>query len=231
MGKETRKMLAAEWDYVVLQDQSQTPGGGRNTDSGLGPGVAKAEAEASLRGFYAHELKKATPVLFSTWGRHDGDPANADVYGTFLEMNGATGRGYEAYAAVLREAGVAEAPVVVPCGLAFEIVFNDTADPLSNTSIFSCLYHHSAPADGGLVEREPSSYECVLDGAGLGGHPSPLGTYLIACTFLAVLLGQSPVGIAWAPDGVSEAHRRYAQEVAVRAAEIHSGQGRPSIWS
>ena len=35
VGVETADMLSGPWDYVVLQDQSQAPGGGRNaTDCG-----------------------------------------------------------------------------------------------------------------------------------------------------------------------------------------------------
>ena len=34
VGVETADMLSGPWDYVVLQDQSQTPGGGRNEDCG-----------------------------------------------------------------------------------------------------------------------------------------------------------------------------------------------------
>ena len=55
----------------------------------------------------------------------------------------------------------------------------------------------------------------VLDEA--NGHPSPLGTYLIACTFVASMLRLSPVGLAWAPDGVSDAQRDQMQMFAQRA--------------
>ena len=79
-GRLTKQVLTSEdgWDYVVLQDQSQTPGGGK--DSALArPGVPRAKSEAALRRFYVPALRaaNATPVLYSTWGRHDGDPLNA----------------------------------------------------------------------------------------------------------------------------------------------------------
>lgn len=42
VGIATASALANEhgWDYVVLQDQSETPGGGCDTDASLRPGEA-----------------------------------------------------------------------------------------------------------------------------------------------------------------------------------------------
>lgn len=124
---------AQGWDYVVLQDQSQTPGGGMDGDSGAGVGVAKARSIAALRAFYAPAISaaRATPVLYSTWGRHGGDPYNAECcgYGTFKGMTQKTTEGYEAYAAALKEAAPEQAaplycrpPLIVPAGRAFELV-------------------------------------------------------------------------------------------------------------
>ena len=49
-GVATAAMLAEEqgWDYVVLQDQSQTPGGGKDGDSGEVAGVARAKTGRSV---------------------------------------------------------------------------------------------------------------------------------------------------------------------------------------
>ena len=233
-GKETRMLLDAPggWDYVVLQDQSQTPGGGRDGDSGEAAGVARSEAEATLRSFYAPVLAalQATPVLYSTWGRHDGDPLNAECcgYGTFVGMTDKTTVGYSRYAEILQEASsrarapAAAPPVTVPCGRAFELVYNGTRHPLADDSLFSCLYHHGGARPRAQLPSERSSRgdSCTLDEYGLGGHPSPLGTYLIACTFVAALLKQSPVGITWAPDGVTDAQRDRMQDVAAQAARM-----------
>jgi hypothetical protein len=67
-------------------------------------------------------------------------------------------------------------------------------------------YHHSA-----------TSTDCTLDGAGLGGHPSPAGSYLIACVMVGATLQQSVVGIEWAPPGVSPEYRDFLQRVAHEA--------------
>ena len=110
------------------------------------------------------------PVLYSTWGRHDGDAPNAAYgYGDFLGMTALTTRGYEMYAGALAAAPTSPtsptslalgagtrgrghegmiphlAPLVAPCGRAFELVHNSSGDaPLSPSSMFSCLYNHKA---------------------------------------------------------------------------------------
>ena len=136
-------------------------------------------------------------------------------YGDFRSMTTRTSEGYRAYAAILRGAPAGRSAastgelLIVPAGRAFELLYNSSAAPLASNSTFSCLYHHALA--GG-------SANCTLDSFGLGGHPSPLGTYLIACTFVATLLRQSPVGVPWAPEGVSDAQRDLMQRVAERAA-------------
>jgi hypothetical protein len=188
-GAATAALLAEApgWDYVVLQDQSQTPGGGMDGDSGAGVGVAKAKSIAALKAFYAPAIAaaRATPVLYSTWGRHGGDPYNAACcgYGTFEGMTEQTSAGYVAYAAALKEAAPASAPLIVPAGRAFELVHEACAEPLANDSLFTSLYQQRAlDAD--------NNDDCVIHEAD-SGHPSPLGTYLIACTFVAAMLRQS----------------------------------------
>ena len=56
---------------------------------------------------------------------------------------------------------------------------------------------HDAPA---LYDRDQS-------------HPTPAGTYLAACVFLAVLLKADPVGIETAPEGFDEQDRSALQRV------------------
>ena len=158
-------------------------------------------------------------MLYSTWGRHDGDAPNADCgYGTFLGMNRKTTAGYEHYAKVLQGSGGIEGgglgvpTIIAPCGRAFELVYNSSESPAGLASNFSCLYHHSL-TDG----YTPGEQRCKLDAAGKGGHPSLLGTYLIACVFVATIHRQSPVGVAWAPLGISAPEQAFAQRVAHKA--------------
>jgi len=54
---------------------------------------------------------------------------------------------------------------------------------------FSCLYNHNTPSS--------QAAPCLIDGMGLGGHPSPLGSYLNALVIFAQLFHQphhSPLG-------------------------------------
>lgn len=119
------------WDVVVLQDQSETPGGGINGDSGLPKGQGFQESSRALENFFRPRIAAAgaRALLYSTWGRHDGDPPNAKCcgYGTFLSMTALTTEGYRKYASVLAGSGNAPTigkPLIAPCGRAFELVYN-----------------------------------------------------------------------------------------------------------
>jgi len=182
------------WDYLVLQDQSETPGGGKDSDDGLKRGVGQQRSIDALQSFFAPALRKAnaTAVFYSTWGRHDGDPVNAKCcgYSDFLSMNAATTDGYKKYSEAL-----ATAPKrIAPCGKAFELVYNlSLPKPLNASTLFSCLYHHNT-----------SSPVCDLDGAGKGGHPSVLGTYLNCCVLFGTMYGKSPIGLSFVPEQIAK---------------------------
>jgi len=63
--------------------------------------------------------------------------------------------------------------------------------------------------------------------SGDGSHPSARGSYLAACVLLATLTGRSPVGIEWAPAGLSAEERDGLQAV---AAEVVLGPSAPDLW-
>lgn len=197
VGKQTLAMLQDPqgWDYVVLQDQSETPGGGKV--SGLAPGVGQNLSIKALQSFFAPRIANAnaTAVLYSTWGRHDDNG-----YGDFLSMTAATTAGYKKYAAALDPTRTTV--VTAPCGRAFSLAYFAESDPLASNSRFSrlfhqgqfsCLYHHDHDAN----------VDCTLSEFGKGGHPSLLGTYMIASVFFATIHKQSPIGLSWAPAGLS----------------------------
>lgn len=52
-----------------------------------------------------------------------------------------------------------------------------------------------------------------------GSHPTVAGTYLAACAFFATLLGRSPVGAGWAPEGLNSADVKRLQQTAWEAAK------------
>lgn len=206
MGHKTAALLDDEsgWDYVVLQDQSETPGGGRNTDRGLPLGVARSRTLDALPVFYNPHISRsgAKAVFYSTWGRRDPkeeDPKNEDIYPDFLTMTTLTTQGYLMYSQAVRTIKDYSAldTIISPCGRAFELVYNETRNPLDPNSRFFNLY--------------------AAGSAGKGGHPSVNGTYLISCVFFGAIHGLSPRGISFTPPNIDPAMCNYLQDVAHRA--------------
>jgi len=179
---------AVAYDIVVLQDQSQIPGFPQTQAEW----IQSRDAAVSLASIITE--RGGATRLFLTWGKRDGDPINPDRFPDFLTMQALLLEGYTAYAEAIEEAG--HAVEVVPVGLAWQIVYEDHIaageDPLVESSLFHRLY------------------------AGDGSHPSRLGTYLTACVFYGALTGNSPVGLTWAPDTVTDAERAALQAAADR---------------
>mmetsp|Transcript_20111 Transcript_20111/g.40830 ORF Transcript_20111/g.40830 Transcript_20111/m.40830 type:complete len:354 (-) Transcript_20111:147-1208(-) len=172
-GSDFRKLLdcnaleeapGASWDYVVLQDDSQLPGGGRVYDQitfeHLGEGLAKTLPVltsvfapciyGSLQG------SRSRAVLYQTWGREHGDSQNPDVYPTFEAMTNLTVAGYGRYAERLR--AKTRRPVLV------------------------------ARAGEARLRLKALHPECHSRMYGFDdNHPSLLGHYLDACIFLRTL--------------------------------------------
>ncbi|MCA3014397.1 MAG: hypothetical protein INH41_18595, partial [Myxococcaceae bacterium] len=143
------------FDFVVLQEQSQI--GGFPED--FQERVASLAAARAL-GARAHQ-RGATVVLYLTWGRARGDPANPALFSTFTEMQDRLDEGYRAMAAALRADGVRVR--LAPVGGAFRLV-------------------HDALLQGGRSPLTPGDGFLELYDAD-GSHPSRRGSYLAACIF------------------------------------------------
>ncbi len=174
------------WDLVVLQDQSQLPG------------FPREQVEWELSRDAAVDLAEmitavgAEPRLFMTWGYREGDSINAWRFPDYPTMQGLIAAGYYAYAEAIVEAGH---PVeVVPVGMAWQHIYDAHGavgeDPLDSSSLFSRLY------------------------SGDGSHPSVLGSYMASLVFYAAFTGQSPEGLQWAPDAITEEDRDAMQAAA-----------------
>ena len=183
------------FDFVVLQDQSQTPGfdvsavSSADLDAALaaaaldgegdeflqeavdgggsGP-LNRAESLRRLQEDYAPAITRcgANIVLYSTWGRQSGqENANAPGYATFAGMLRCLTDGVREYSAVLQAAAGG----------------GDTPPRI-------------APAGTAFALVRPMHFDrlYVEDKA----HPSFAGSYLVACVFFAVLTGASPVGLS-----------------------------------
>lgn len=179
---------ASAYDLIVLQDQSQIPGFPESHPQW----VESRDAAVSLAGII--DSVGAQTQLFMTWGKRDGDSINPERFPDYSTMQENIEAGYTAYAAAIEAAGYAVE--IVPVGLAWQAVFADHIDagedPLDSGALFARLY------------------------AGDGSHPSRLGTYLAACVFYAANTGDSPEGLSWAPDTITEADRDALQAIAAR---------------
>ena len=156
-----------DWDYVVLQDQSQIPGFQRSnsewTDSKNG--------SILLAG--AIEDEGSQTILMMTWGRRNGDPMNPTLYNNFTTMQDRLEDGYLDYRDNITAAG--HTAWIAPVGLAFKHVHDTNmltlgANVTSPGSTFYDLYSSD------------------------GSHPSMAGSYLAACVLYATMTGESPVG-------------------------------------
>jgi hypothetical protein len=180
-----KSILEEGWDIVVLQDQSQIPGFPQSNTQWQESRDAAVQL-SELVGQAGAETR-----LFLTWGRHSGDPQNAERFPDYSQMQDHLSSGYSAYAEAIE--GEGQSVTVVPVGEVWRSLHDALVEqglaPTHGDTIFSRLY--------------------LSDGS----HPSHLGTYLAACTFYASLMGESPVGLAWSHSDISEDDR-----VAVQAA-------------
>ncbi len=87
-----KRIQKGSWDYVVLQDQSQTP---------ALPGKYEASFYRAVEMFsVAIKESGAEPVLYMTWGRRDGDSLNKNIFPDFETMQKKLSAAYETAAAI-----------------------------------------------------------------------------------------------------------------------------------
>lgn len=83
----TDRIREGNWDYVVLQDQSQTPA------------VFPKRFESGAKGLdKLIDAAGAKTVFYQTWGRRDGDKMNAKLFPTYESMQKALSRSYHSVA-------------------------------------------------------------------------------------------------------------------------------------
>lgn len=145
--------------------------------------------------------KGATTVLFETWGYLYGDGFwRGDNY---QRMQDRILTGYSTLERDLDE----------------EYNLKTTSDAVRIAAVGEAW--RAAYADLSFTGNEKSLY--VIDGK----HPSPLGSYLAACTLYASIFKESPVGLNYFPKGVSASAGRRMQAYAASAkAGDDSGQRR-----
>jgi len=189
-----------DWDWVVLQDQSQVPGFPTDNADYLASLAALPPLDAMIEG------KHGAAVLFMTWGRLNGDVDNPDLYPDYSTMQAHLVEGYTAYAAAITTNE--RTAYVAPVGLAWQHIYAadvaSGADPTQPGTLFYALYSDD------------------------GSHPSPLGSYLAACVIYATVSGNDPTGLP-APDTVAAEAAAQLQEAA-RATVFDETPGYAYPW-
>mmetsp|Transcript_24492 Transcript_24492/g.51278 ORF Transcript_24492/g.51278 Transcript_24492/m.51278 type:complete len:291 (-) Transcript_24492:252-1124(-) len=161
------EMLARVWDVVVLQDNSGVPGGASKN-------AYKASLKALQEDLAPLTTRSAHCILYSTWGHLHGSVYEKQraAYPDYLIMQRLTTAGCEAYFHLLSELRSqndnALRTSLAPVGDAFLIIYEEEVaqgrTPTHASSLFSRLF-------------VPDHF-----------HPSRIGTYLAACTFVELLI-------------------------------------------
>ena len=155
-----------DWDYVVLQDQSQVPGFYRtNADW-----IASKDGAVDLAGAITDEGGES--ILLMTWGRRNGDAMNPTLYPNFTVMQERLESGYIDYQSNMTNDG--NTVWMAPVGLAFAHIHDSVVASGLNATLSGNTFYELYNADG--------------------SHPSLAGSYLAACVLYATMTGDSPVG-------------------------------------
>ena len=127
---------SVDWDYVILQDQSQIPGFPRSNSDWI------ESRDAALNLADAVEDESSEVVLMMTWGRRNGDVTNPTIYGNFTQMQDRLEVGYIDFLDNITAQG--QQAWIAPVGLAFAHIHDgivaNGSNPLASGATFSALY-------------------------------------------------------------------------------------------
>ena len=157
----------ANWDWVVLQDQSQIPGFPSQSEW-----IASKDGAIELAEVI--EDNGGETVLMMTWGRRDGDSTNSWRFPDFSTMQDELESGYLDYRDNISANG--GNAWVAPVGLAFEHI------------------HDKIVAEGGTPTNSGNTFYNLYTND--GSHPSLSGSYLAAVVIYATITGNDPVGLS-----------------------------------
>jgi hypothetical protein len=168
-GTSLSKIASDDWDYVVLQDQSQLPSFPYSQVSvSVYP---KAEILSdSIRA--ANEC--AVPLFYNTWGRLVGDP-QWDSINTFSKMNNRLYYAYD-YMAEFNRGKVS------PVGIGFRHIHDDASATVSHASLYSGDGSH--PSIYGSYLAACVFYNVIFEETSLGNSYIPNGVTLNEANYL-----------------------------------------------
>ncbi|MDP6741995.1 MAG: hypothetical protein QF544_02900 [Candidatus Thalassarchaeaceae archaeon] len=176
---------SGNWDWVVLQDQSQIP-----SFPTSGSYWQNSKAGAAVLNEIIKDNGGET-VFLMTWGRRNGDQDNLWRNPDYLTMQANLESGYRLYAENIT---TPTRPVwIAPAGLAFKHIYDDIAASGVTPENSGTLFHDLYTSDG--------------------SHPSLSGSYLSSCVIYATITGSNPVGLS-GPSGLSSSRILELQEAA-----------------
>jgi hypothetical protein len=163
------KITANNWDYVVLQDQSQMPSFPWSQVSTDVLPYAEILSD-SIRS--ANEC--AIPLFFNTWGRLAGDP-QWDSINTFTKMNYRLANAYGHMADV-------NTGMRAPVGIGFEHIENDGGSPLTLAQLYNGDGSH--PSVYGSYLAACIFYEIIFETTSQGNTHLPSGIIASEATYI-----------------------------------------------
>ena len=177
-------LTADNWDFVVMQEQSQRPSFPHSqVVSDVYP-YAKILSD-SIRAANAC----AIPVFFNTWGRLNGDQ-QWDSINTFEKMNN---RLYAAY----NYMAYVNSGILSPVGLAFKAIYDDTNAVVSHSSLYDPDGSH--PSIFGSYLAACIFYNTLFSADATGNSYLPSGisqaeaSYLQDIAFNVMYMATSPI--------------------------------------
>lgn len=211
-----QELLADRWDFVTIQQVS-----------------LKSHDIATYRPFAAqlHDyIKKHAPqaqlAMHQTWAYRCDDPR-------FTVKSPKPGEPvsreemYRSLASAYRTIAAGLGARVIPVGDAFDLADGDTKWGFRPDTKFDfkaavppALPDQTHSLHAGWTWKKGKDGKLVLSMD--GHHANSAGEYLGACVFYEVLFGDSVVGNAFIPDGLTADYARFLQETAHQAATLES---------
>lgn len=163
------KIASDEWDYVVLQDQSQWPSFPYDQTSISVYPKAKILCD-SIRS--ANQC--AIPLFYNTWGREVGD-SQWDSINTFVKMNN---RLYSAYSFMAED----NSGKLSPVGIGFRKVYDDLTGVVAHADLYSGDGSH--PSIFGSYLAACIFYNVIFDTYSQGNEYLPIGITSLQANYL-----------------------------------------------
>ena len=159
-------LRGSDWDYVVLQDQSQIPSLPTNDTNWQASKNSAVDISTEV------EAEGSETVLFMTWGRRSGESGpqwhQQNISQNYTIMQSRLTEGYTRYAENISAAG--NTVWIAPVGLAFKTIHDAVEASGNNATQSGNLFYDLYASDG--------------------SHPSLKGSYLAACVMFSTMSGE-----------------------------------------